>query len=261
MMRSGVRFWSRTLSAALLTFLALCVTGGAGASPGSTPSAGPLRIDVAIDYFATVDPALVYIYGGWELEHATCATLVNYPDAPPPAGSILQPEIAAAMPTVSPDGLTYTFQIRNDYAFSPPATGVVTAESMKYTFERAAAPVMAGPGGQFLLNIVGAAEYENGQAQHISGIVAQGDTLTFTLIQPQGHFLTYLAMPLFCAVPTTLPFTEAHAPVPSAGPYYISEHAPNQSLVALRNPNYQGPRPSVLRLDRVHDWTYAAGDP
>ena len=143
------------------------------------------------------------------------------------------------MPTISADGLTYTFQIRNDYAFSPPATGVVTAASMKYTFERTLAPSMVSPGAQFYMNIVGAAEYNQGQAQHISGIVASGDTLTITLIQPQGEFLTLLAMPFLCAVPTSLPFTEVQAPVPSAGPYYIAEHTPNVSLVALRNPNYQ----------------------
>ena len=37
-------------------------------------------------------------------------------------GSRLVPEIAAGMPDVSEDGLTYTFQIRNDFAFSPPAS-------------------------------------------------------------------------------------------------------------------------------------------
>ena len=112
---------------------------------------------------------------------------------------------------------------------------------------------MVSPGEQFYENIVGATEYHNGQAQHISGIVASGDTLTITLIQPQGEFLSLLALPFVCAVPTSLPFTEVQAPVPSAGPYYISEHTPNASLVALRNPNYHGPRPS--RFDSL-EYTY-----
>ena len=55
------------------------------------------------------------------------------------------------MPTISPDGRTYTFQIRDDYAFSPPATGVVTAQSMKYTFERTLHPDMASPALPVLL--------------------------------------------------------------------------------------------------------------
>ena len=36
--------------------------------------------------------------------YATCAKLLNYPDSAGPAGAQLRPEVAAAMPTVSPDG-------------------------------------------------------------------------------------------------------------------------------------------------------------
>src|SRR5207244_6603897 len=103
-----------------------------------SPPFGPLRIDLQFDP-PYVDPALSF---DSTLEYATCAKLVNYPDAPPPEGTRLQPETAAAMPTISQDGRTYTFRIRHDYAFSPPATGVVTAESMKYTFERTLSPDM-----------------------------------------------------------------------------------------------------------------------
>ena len=85
-----------------------------------------------------VDPALAYITTAWEFEYMTCAKLVNYPDTPwgEQDPSRLRPEIAASMPTISQDRRTYTFQIRNDFAFSPNASGVVSAQSMKYTYER-----------------------------------------------------------------------------------------------------------------------------
>src|SRR4029079_17885607 len=116
---------------------------------------------------------------GWELEYATCAKLYNYPDSPwdDHEATLLRPEIAAGMPTISADGRTYTIQIRNDYAFSPPASGVVTAQSMKYTLKRSLTPALAGRGGQFYTNIVGATEYMNGQPPEITVIVASGDTL------------------------------------------------------------------------------------
>ena len=114
---------------------------------------------------------------------------------------------------------------------------------MKYTFERTLNHDMASPAAQFFQNIVGATAYNNGDADEITGIVAQGDTLTITLIEPQGNFLTFLAMPFVCAVPTTLPPVEQFAPIPSAGPYYISAFAINQQLTISRNPNYIGPRP------------------
>jgi peptide/nickel transport system substrate-binding protein len=192
-----------------------------------------------------IDPALSYISNSWEFEYATCAKLLNYPDTPwdEHNASRLSPEIAAGMPTISADQLTYTFQIRNDFQFSPPDNSFVTADSMKYTFERTLNHDMASPAQQFFGNIVGATEYMNGQAAHISGIVASGDTLTIQLIQPQGDFLTFLAMPFLCAVPNGLPPVEQLGPIPSAGPYYISSFVVDQTLVASHNPNYHGPRP------------------
>ena len=235
--------------ALLLAGLALVVMFGAGWGSASTPPSGPLRVDFAYDFDA-IDPALAYGPFSWQLEYATCAKLVNYPDAAHPEGSRLLPEIAAAMPTISADGRTWTFQIRDNYAFSPPATGVVTAASMKYTFERVAYGPLQSPGYQFMTNIVGAEEYQRGQANEITGIVAQGNTLTISLIEPQGEFLTFLAMPFFCAIPPNLPRTPiTQAPIPSAGPYYISAYTPNMSLVASRNPNYTAPRPH--RFDSI----------
>jgi ABC-type transport system substrate-binding protein len=224
----------------LVTVGAVAVTSVSASTPES-PREGVFRIDTTAASWQT-DPALSYITYGWQLEYATCAKLLNYPEAPYPQGSRLEPEIAAAMPTISSDQRTYTFQIRDDYAFSPPASGVVTAQSMKWTFERVADLDMASPGYQFMTNIVGAEEYHNGQAPEITGIVASGNTLTITLIQPQGHFLALISMPLFCAVPNGFPPVEQFAPIPSAGPYYISSHVIGESIVATRNPNYQGPR-------------------
>ena len=110
---------------------------------------------------------------------------------------------------------------------------------------------MASPAHQFFTNIVGELEYHNGQAGEITGIVAQGDTLTIQLIEPQGHFLSLLAMPFLCAVPTTLPPVEHFAPISSAGPYYISEHNINQQLIS--EPESQLPRAAstTLRQARV----------
>jgi peptide/nickel transport system substrate-binding protein len=214
------------------------------ASPQPSVTGGAFRIGTTGASWQ-IDPGVSYVSSGWELEYMTCAKLLNYPDSPwdEHEAARLRPEIAAAMPTISADRRTYTFQIRNDFAFSPPATGVVTAASMKYTFERTLNPALASPSYQFYSNIEGAAEYHSGQASHISGITAQGDTLTITLIEPQGEFLTLLAMPFLCAVPTTLPPIEQLGPIPSAGPYYISQFSVNQTLTLSPNPNYHAPRP------------------
>ena len=223
----------------LLVFLA--GFSSAPATGTSSPPFGALRVDMDtdIDY---VDPALAYYVPTWQIEQATCAKLLNYPDS---GSGVLEPEIAAAMPTVSPDGRTYTFQIRSGFAFSPPATGSVTAQSMKYTFERLLNRFMASPAQYFFEDIVGARKYSRGEAASVSGIVASGNTLSFELVRPASDFVSRMAMPFGCAVPTSLPINPdgVPAPVPSAGPYYISAWDPHESITITPNPNYTGPRP------------------
>src|SRR3954470_21262615 len=217
--RAGASRAAALLALTLLLGAALVLVPGAAGRPSAT--SGTLRIGMT-GSLDSIDPAIAYGSTSWSLEYSTCAKLVNYRDAGFPQNWALQPEIAAAMPTISADGRTYTFQIRNDYAFSPPASGVVTAASTKYTFERTLSPEMASFSAHpFFTNIVGEIEFHNGQAAEITGIVAQGDTLTIHLIESQGDFLTSLAMPFTCAVPIGLPRVEQFAPIPSAGPYYF----------------------------------------
>src|SRR5439155_13987852 len=86
---------------------------------------GALRVnsESSIDF---LDPALAYTPQAWSIEYATCAKLLNYPDRAAPAGSRLEPEIAAASPARSADGTTYTFTIRKGFRFSPPSNEPVT---------------------------------------------------------------------------------------------------------------------------------------
>ena len=55
-------------------------------------------------------------------------------------GIVAQPGVAAAMPTVSRDGRTYTFLLRPGSRFSPPSNEPVTAETFRYTIERTLSP-------------------------------------------------------------------------------------------------------------------------
>ena len=85
------------------------------------------------------DPAILKYELGFWLEFATCAKLLNYADVPAPDGWSLQPEVASSMPEVSSDGRTYTFTVQPGYRFSPPSNEQVTAETFRYSIERAIA--------------------------------------------------------------------------------------------------------------------------
>jgi peptide/nickel transport system substrate-binding protein len=195
----------------------------------------------------TLDPAVTYDPGGYQLLYATCAKLVTYPDAAGPAGSILVPEAAESMPRISDDGRTYTFVVRRGLRFSPPSGRPVTAATFKSSIERVLDPGTKSPVGTFLDDIVGARSFRTGRAEHVVGIAARGRFLTIRLVAPRGDLTARLAMPNFCAVPPNTPVeAEGVAGIPSAGPYYIASFTPGARILLRRNPYYRGDRPRRL---------------
>ncbi|HET8652775.1 MAG TPA: ABC transporter substrate-binding protein, partial [Gaiellaceae bacterium] len=220
----------------------LLVTGGSAVSAPPPPNVLQVDLPVDIDY---VDPALAYYIPTWTIEYATCAKLVNYPDLPAPEGGRLRPEVARGMPTISADGKTYTFQLRDDFFFSPPSNERVTAAHFKWAIDRALNRQTSSPAQAFFDDIVGAADVIAGNASSVSGVVADGDTLRITLVRPGGDFLARLALPFTCPLPLSVPVAPGgiSAPVPSAGPYYVAGWTRQEEILVKENPNYAGPRP------------------
>jgi ABC-type transport system substrate-binding protein len=170
-----------------------------------------------------------------------CASLVRYPDKPPPAGYRLVPELARSFPRISRAGRTYTFQLRQGVRFSNGA--LVTGHDLAHALDRILDPTMkSGLAGSFT-NIVGAEDVLEGRAKRLSGVKATRTTITFALTRADGGFLLSLAD--LCAVPSRLPTNPegVGAPLPSAGPYYPSQYVGGRSIVLERNRFYRGPRP------------------
>ena len=246
------RFESKTralawaVSARTLAFVGRGRSMSIRAAPrGSSPNAATARITVKSDP-GPLDPALAIGPQEYQLEYATCAKLVNYPDHAAPAGSRIVPEVARSLPIRSPDGKTYTFRVRPGFRFSPPSNELVTAQTFKLAIERG----LKLPAALWHRadDIVGARAFAAGAATHVAGVVASGDRLTFRLTAPDPVFVSMLAEPLFCAVPTDTPIApEGVGTLPSAGPYYVASYTPEQQIVLKRNPNYHGPRPHHLR--------------
>ena len=221
-------------------------TGAAAAPRPLPPIRGlELRVSTPTDTAVDIDPM-----GGKrsveQFMYATCANLLNYPDSNGLAGTHLRPEIAAALPAVSADGRTYTFNIRRGFRFSPPSNEEVTAQTFRHTIERALSPKNIWSNGQHLASdIEGVSAYRAGKAGHISGLVVHGNALSITLTRPAGDFLTRISMPAFCPVPLAVPLHVKgllQTPIPSAGPYYISSFGEHRTVLE-RNPNYSGSRP------------------
>jgi peptide/nickel transport system substrate-binding protein len=211
-------------------------------------SGGTARFNIESGFDST-DPALAYSAASWQLEYATCAKLLNYPDRAGPAGSRLVPEVAESLPAVSADGRRYTFRIRSGFRFSPPSNEPVTAATFKYAIERSLSPKLKRPAKAqvFMADVAGVPAYQAGEAEHISGVVARGKTLEIELTHVAGDFPARIALPFFCAVPIGLPADpRGLREIPAAGPYYVSSYTPNEQIILTRNPNYNGPRPHPL---------------
>jgi len=200
-----------------------------------------LRLNLNSTDITYLDPALNYDAYGWRLNAATCAMLLGYPDKAGRGNARLYPEVAKAFPKVSDNGRTYTFTLRSGYRFSDGSP--VTAASYARAIERALSPKMQSPAATFLSDVVGAAKVEAGKATRPAGVTANGNTLTVRLTKVAPDFLSRIAMPFFCAVPSNLPIDPQGVDTPpGAGPYYVSSKTKGTQIVLRKNPYYHGPR-------------------
>ena len=221
---------------ALLAF-ALVVLAGSGSDVGSTLGSGgaastwTLRIAQTgaspMLALGSLDPAQAGGFFATQLLWSTCAFLYDYPDAPAPAGGVLQPEVATKFPTVSRRGSNYTYTIRVRSGFRYQDGTAVTAADFVHAIRRSLDPGVATVGPSVLHDLV--------------GVAARGSTLSITMDRPASDLPTVLSSTLFCAIPAGLPATPVQT-APMAGPYYIASYSPSE-IVLRRNPNYGGNRP------------------
>jgi ABC-type transport system substrate-binding protein len=232
---------------AIIAALAALLLAAAG-SPRGVKEGGTFRVGIPSELFDTADAAISAYPGTIPVRQATCAGLLRNPDKPLPEGSRLLPDLATSFPKVTDGGRTYTFTLRRGVRFS--TGGVVTSADVAHTINRALHPALKAYVASFLDDIVGAHAVLAGKAKTASGVRASGDTITVRLTKPVGDFPARIAYAV-CVVPKTLPADPegAKAPIPAAGPYFISEYVPGRRVVLERNRFYRGPRPH--HVDRV----------
>jgi oligopeptide transport system substrate-binding protein len=150
----------------------------------------------------------------------------------------VQPELAAGW-TVSEDGRTYTFYLRQHATFHDGRA--VTAQDVIYSWERAADPTTGSDTAQtYLGDIEGVQEMLDGKAGHISGLRAIDDhTLEVRLREPVVYFLQKLAYPVAFVVDrhnVAQPDWE-HQPN-GTGPFKLQTWQDDELLVLERFDNY-----------------------
>jgi len=226
--------------AAIGLFAALLLA--ASSTARGVKEGGTFRVTLGGGAFDYIDPALAYQGASWAILDTVCATLMRYPDKPPPAGYRLGTEVAKSYPRVSKDGKTWTFTLRSGFRFADGSP--VRADAFARAIHRTLAPGVASSGAAYTAGIVGAEEVQKGKAQTARGVVARGNTLIVRFKQPVPDFPAQTTMPFFCAVPPDLPSdAEGIGAFPGAGPYTVSDYKAGASITVERNPHYGGKRP------------------
>ncbi len=171
----------------------------------------------------------------------------------------LKPCLATAMPSVSDDGLTYTFTIDTNACFTADAcfgaarTRSVTAADFVYALKRLA-DTKVHSSGYWLLDgrIEGIGDFHEASKKSgptdydrdVSGLRAiSDDTLQICLSAPSPVFLWMLAMPYTAAVPREAVdfYGERFREHPvGTGPYALAEWRRNYKMTYRRNDGWRG---------------------
>jgi ABC-type transport system substrate-binding protein/class 3 adenylate cyclase/streptogramin lyase len=201
---------------------------------------GTLRIvDIAPD---SINPALAYATQSWGILAMTNDGLVAFRRVGGIEGVQLVPDLAAALPTPTDNGKTYTFQLRSGIRYSNGR--LVQPSDFRSGLERFFEVQSAGEAREYFEDIVGASACHLGKPCNLArGIVvnaaAKTKTVTFHLTAPDPDFLTKLAMPWADAVPADTPAHLDGRPVPATGPYMIASYRPKRELELIRNPKFR----------------------
>lgn len=183
----------------------------------------------------SLDPAKGFDPTSWSFIHATFVSLLTFNNS-----NEVVPWGAAAMPTVSDQGLAYTFKLRPGLKFTDGEP--VTAQAYADAITRILNPATKSQLQAFYEIIKGANAYVSGKASNVSGITVSGtDTITFTLTKPDRTFLDVMAIPNASAVPPKVMAKNSAKfgldPV-GDGPYMVQSFTPGRELTLVRNPNY-----------------------
>lgn len=238
--------WGRIVgTAALLLVLAGC-------GPKKNAADTPTHVDLqTADVITTMDPAMaVDVVSGQAL--ANCYSgLYRY------IGNRLTPDMAKEMATVSGDGLTYTFHLRQNVKWSN--GDPVTAGDFVYAWRRAVAPSTGSQYAYVFSAIKNGDDIINGRmAPNKLGVRAQDKhTLVVTLSRPTAHFdqlltlQTFLPMDQKAVDKETGYYGQKSKGLVYNGPYKLQKWASSdQEWLQVKNPQYWNEH--RVKIDELH---------
>ncbi len=123
-------------------------SGGSEGGEGNPQPGGTYRVgwESSFDFTDAFDVTGEYTALGWSLYTLFVRKLVTYIGAPAPEGNEIVPDLATDTGTLSDDGLTYTFTLKDGIKFGPPVNREITSKDFVTAFDRIANPDIGGFG-------------------------------------------------------------------------------------------------------------------
>ncbi|MBI4729665.1 MAG: hypothetical protein HY775_09240 [Acidobacteria bacterium] len=209
----------------------------AGPPPESPARGGTLRVLLAEDV-DSLDPQLAGRPSSWFFARVLHRGLMAFPSLPGARGRTPVPDLAAAPPSVSADGLTYRFRIRPGARFGPPASRALTSADVRAGLVRL---LRLRPEVASYFDVIA------GGSRGIS--TPDSRTVTLRLLRPSNDLPWMLALPQASAVPEELAGRSGVAPeaIAPSGPYRLEEYLPERRLRLARNPAWSAASDPVRR--------------
>jgi len=227
------------ISFVVVASMVLTACGTAKPAASTTPTAADTITIGTTDKVASLDPADAYSIRDWEISYNISEGLVKWK----PGTTDIEPDLATDLGTVSSDGLTYTFTLKDGIKFGDgtPLTATVYAAQLNRL-------LTIGPKCP---NDVA----DSLAVPYVKSITAPDDkTIVFTLQSPIAYFRQILAGAPYVASDPNIFKSDAcnltpTAPIYGVGPWYISQYDPDTQMVFEPNPYYTGDlKPQVKQV-------------
>jgi peptide/nickel transport system substrate-binding protein len=213
-----------------------------GVRAPSDATGGTLR--VVAPEIDSLDPQRSYLPGVWNLMRLYTRTLVTYSSEPGRTGELV-PDLATDLGTLSEDGLSWTFTLRDGVRFENGRP--ITAQDVKYGISRSfdAQVVVGGP--TYVVDL-----FDNPANRYPGPFSAEEDdpeltavetpderTIVFRLRAPEPDLPHVLALPSSSPVPAEADTRGDYAIDPvSSGPYVITSVDAAVGIQLDRNPEW-----------------------
>jgi peptide/nickel transport system substrate-binding protein len=193
----------------------------------------------------SLDPQRSYLPGVWNLMRLYTRTLVTYSSEPGSTDQLV-PDLATDLGTVSEDGLSWTFTLREGVLFE---TGrPITSRDVKYGIERSFASDVIVGGPTYVVDLLddpanpyaGPYQDEAPDRLGLASVETPDDrTIVFRLRAPQPDLPFVMALPSSSPVPIESDSGAGYGADPvSSGPYAITSVDPATGILLERNPQW-----------------------